>query len=267
MYELTPILEKTNTIVAYTRADLKISKMADLRGKRAAFPRYDGVSWHAVKTYLEDKEKITCKEFSSGFFKKVCAPGGEGKENEVKNCYEDGEDNAFTSLMNGTTDVAFVSMKTYNKFVSQASQEGHTENAIISLNIAPLCPDEMKTYCFLSWSSIGHVFASNSVTEVRRMEIINVFGALDKMFGKHPPFHTPMFLLYGVYNHRMDVLFHNNTRLLAQNSTFYTHPFDKIPRNYEKRISSVKDFECSFGGKMHPSFLLPVFAVVIAMFS
>lgn len=176
----------------------------------------------------------------------------------MKNCYDEGEDGALRSLVDGATDVAFVSMTTYNKFASQANQNGK--------KIIPLCPDEMQQYCFLSWSSIGHVFASKNVTAVRRQEIVNVFGTLDKMFGKHPPFHTPMFLMYGPFNHQMDVLFHNNTRLLAQNYTFHTHPYDKIPLNYEKRMSEIK-FECNFGGKTTPSLLLAIVALVTVMFS
>lgn len=108
---MTPIVEKTNTIIAYVNSDSQISKMADLRGKRAAFPRYDGAAWHSVQQYITRHEEISCKEYIESYFKEICAPGLDGKK-----CYDAGEAEALKSLVAGKSDVAFISMKTYNAF-------------------------------------------------------------------------------------------------------------------------------------------------------
>ncbi|KAI8426948.1 hypothetical protein MSG28_014616 [Choristoneura fumiferana] len=232
LHESTNILNQSTTVVAYVREDSNINKMADLRGKRAVFPRFDGIAWHSVLRYLANVEKSTCKDILSGFFSSVCAPGVEKndlsenlKKKWTENCYVqdgnvlDGEQQALRLLVEGKSDVAFLSMNTYNQYM--AHQIPELWNA--DVKIKPLCAEESAKYCFISWSNIGHVFAKNT-SAMRVQEIINVFTKYDQLFGKHFPFHTAMFSLYGPYNHQNNVIFDDNTKMLATRDIFKTHP-------------------------------------------
>ncbi|KAJ8705499.1 hypothetical protein PYW08_012545 [Mythimna loreyi] len=259
LHEVTPITEKTNTIVAYVKSDAQITKMADLRGKRAAFPRYDGAAWHSVKNYITTHEKISCEEFMDSYFGEICAPGLDGKK-----CYEEGEQEALKSLVEGKSDVAFISMTTYKAFQGRNDSSASAE----ANKIVPLCPEGNKKYCFVSWSNLGHIFAANNLTSIRQHEIVNVFTKLDQLFGKHPPFHNAMFSMYGSFNHEMEVIFHSNTKSLATSAVLKTHPYDKIPYNFELQLSNMTDFTCGFGAKMTPSLIvLLVTLVVILIYS
>ncbi|KPJ16377.1 Transferrin [Papilio machaon] len=250
LHEATPIVEKTHTVVAYIRKDAKLKKMTDLRGKRAVFPRFDGVAWHSVSQYFADKLNVPCEHFIS-FFGEICAPGiqehnatAEIIDKLTKNCLKDdgnGELNALRSLIEGKSDVAFFSMKTYNKYKANIIHETWAQNIV---DIIPICPEENPKYCFISWSNIGHIFVSKKNSQMRKQEIINVFTKLDQLFGKHQPFHSPMFSMYGQFNHQMDVLFHNNTKNLASNNMLKFNPYDRIPFNFERTLTDVKNDTC-----------------------
>nr|XP_049703811.1 transferrin [Helicoverpa armigera] len=258
LHEVTPIVEKTSTIVAYVNADAKISKMADLRGKRAAFPRYDGAAWHSVQRYITEHEKISCKDYVEGYFKEICAPGLDGKK-----CYDAGEMEALNSLVEGKSDVAFISMATFSAF---KDKKGATSEEV--KKIVPLCPEGNQKYCFVSWSNLGHIFVAKNVTDIRKHEIINVFTKLDQLFGKHPPFHNAMFSMYGPFNHETEVIFHSNTKSLATSAVLKTHPYDKISYNLELFVSNMTDFTCGFGAKITPSLsMLFVTLVVFLIYS
>lgn len=259
LHEATPIVEKTSTVVAYVRKDSEISSMVDLRGKKAAFPRHDGAAWHSVLRYITENQKITCSDLVGEYFEEICAPGV-GDQNpggKLKDCYEEGEMDPLRYLAEGKTDVAFVSINSFNLFKGMPSMDAS--------NIRPLCPDENQMYCFISWSNVGHVFAANNVTDSRRHEIVNVMTKLDQLFGKHPPFHNPMFSMYGAFNHEMDVIFHNNTKTLATDAMLATHPYDKIPLNFEREISKMTDFVCAYGVNMTPSLFLLISLVVFVI--
>lgn len=129
LHEATPIVEKTHTVVAYVHPDSHVTKLSELRGKRAFFPSYDGVAWHSVLRYITKDQKIGCKDVR-GYFSEICAPGFE-KLNKTKDltksCYVDeagvvsGEEKALRALVEGKADVAFISMETYNMYAGKFS--------------------------------------------------------------------------------------------------------------------------------------------------
>lgn len=103
--------------------------MADLRGKRAHFPHFDGVAWHSVLHSLSKSQKEPCKDIIKDYFSEICAPGIEEynvtdavKAMYTKNCYVDGdtvlggEVAALRALVEEKTDVAFISINTVNKY-------------------------------------------------------------------------------------------------------------------------------------------------------
>lgn len=155
-----------------------------------------------------------------------------------------------------------VKFVTYFIFIT----DNHTSNATLQ-EIVPLCPEENLKYCYISWSAIGHVFGNKNITAMRRQEIINVLGNLDQLFGRNYPFRKPMFSMYGPFNHKLDLLFHSNTKNLSHDSIFRTPPYDSMPLNFERLVLKTTDFACSFGGKATPSLIVlavSLFAVIIS---
>ncbi|CAH2101400.1 unnamed protein product [Euphydryas editha] len=264
LFEVTPIVEKMDTVMAYVRSDDRLNKMADLRGKRAFFPRFDGISWHSVMNYIKEKEKLNCYE-ALNYFSEICTSGVE-KYNissvlRKKFSCNVGSDEAsgLKALIEGTTDVAFISIQTFNMYLNKQIMEPWVNSDV---QIVPICPEENEKYCYIAWANIGHIFASKTISPMRRHEIITVFTKLDQLFGKHSPFHSVMFTLYGKYNHQPDVLFHNNTKILATENILGMHPYGSMPLNFERAILNntaicqISDLAPSAAYKMASSFLI-----------
>ncbi|XP_059044807.1 transferrin-like [Achroia grisella] len=278
LHEATPIVEKASTVVAVVRADAAITDTSSLKGKRASFPTYDGVAWHSALRYFMTKDNITCSDMGH-YFTEICAPGIENynvTRNVVKqftkNCYVDdgnilsGEIQALRAVVEGKSDVAFISMGTYNMYTAQQINEDWASSRE---KLVPVCPEENKKYCFISWSNIGHILAPRNLTAMRRQEIINVFTKLDQLFGKHYPFHNAMFSMYGQFSFKLNILFHNNTKMLATDDMLNTHPYDNIPLNLERSLRNSNmnschssDFLGNFGANLNPSILLLVVSLV-----
>ncbi|XP_038221502.1 transferrin-like [Zerene cesonia] len=270
LYEVTPIVEKMNTVVAYVKKSANINKMADLRGRRAAFPRYDGFAWQSVMDYLSKKHN--CDDILNNYFSEICAPGIEKynlSETIVnrftKSCYQNGgevdeEKAALMSVVDGHSDVAFISMKTFNLFKAEQISSGES----IIDDIVPLCPDDNVKYCYLSWANIGHIYAPKNISDMRRHEIKNVFTKLDQLFGKHQPFHNPMFSIFGPFNHQLDVIFHNNTKSLASEELLEMHPYVTMPFNFERRILNNTLNNCQITDQMNsaPKLTSSLFLIV-----
>lgn len=72
-----------------------------------------------------------------------------------------------------------------------------------------------------------------------------------------------MFSMYGPFNHQMEVIFHSNTKSLATNAVLKTHPYDKIPYNFELSVSNMTDFTCDFGAKTTPSLIMLLVTLVV----
>ncbi|CAG9789710.1 unnamed protein product [Diatraea saccharalis] len=278
LHESNPIVDQTHTVVAYVTESSGITKMADMRGKRASFPEYDGFAWHSVLRYITKKDEVPCNGIKD-YFSQICAPGFEKmnvsdatKDLFTKNCYKEndkvlsGEMQALRALVEGKTDIAFIRMETYNLYAANKLTEYAW--AKTPIRILPICPEENTKYCFISWSNLGHIFVNKNVTAMRRQEIINVFTKLDQLFGKNPPFHTAMFSMYGSFNHQMGVLFHNNTWKLTTDDILRNHPYDKIPLNFERSLTNSTD-SCqladltNFGAKLQPTVWLLLSLVLI----
>ncbi|GBP36275.1 Transferrin [Eumeta japonica] len=256
LFEFTPIFEQLNTVVPYVRKG-SFDKMADLRGKRAAFPQYDGVAWHSVIRYLTNRTEIESCNVAhlAEYFGESCAPGveraehvrGDIRDKFSKTCREEAdrsankEYEALRSVVEGRSDVAFINLRTYKEYAGKLIPEPWAADL---KDVAPICPEGSGTCCILSWSSLGQVYAHENVTAPRRHDIVNVFQKLDQLFGKEYPFDIATFALYGPFDHKFDVLFHNNTRQLATSNQMYTHPYKRWPLNFEKNLRNYTFDRC-----------------------
>lgn len=126
------------------------------------------------------------------------------------------------------------------------------------MDLKPVCPEENRKYCYISWSNIGHIYAKRNITAMRKHEIITMFTKLDQLFGKHQPFHSVMFTMYGPFNYQTDVIFHNNTKSLSTDNLFKTHPYVSMPFNFDSTFNdSVSHTDItSTAYKMAPTVVL-----------
>ncbi|XP_069363596.1 transferrin-like isoform X2 [Maniola hyperantus] len=285
LYETTPIVEKMDTVVAYVRNGDILTKMEHLSGKRAAFPFFDGMAWHTVLQYIKNKEKLNCAEAMFDYFSEICAPGIEDMDGDdisqmniekfTNGCIKNGdkvvsgEIAALQTLVEGKSDVAFISFKTANLYLNKQIMEPWADTDV---DITPVCPDENKKYCYLAWSNIGHIFAARNLTDMRRQEIVNVFTKLDQRFGEHQPSHNVMFTIYGPFNHAMDVLFHNNTKTLSTADMYKnTHPYASMPLNFERTVTNdscqITDLASDSVKSFAPTFLLLIPSLLLTILS
>lgn len=280
IYEVTPLSQtQMNTVLAYVKKDSMLDKMADLRGKRAYFPNYDGIAWHSVLNYIKRSENLNCFESMHGYFGEICAPGVE-KMNITANLVEEfsrncilsdgkvlsGELAALRALVAGRVDVAFVSMNTVSKYENKLINELWAIDGTVALK--PICPKDNPVHCALSWSHLGHMYASKTIKPMRRDEITTVFTQLDKLFGRH--YANGMFKMYGLYNHELDILFNNNTVTLSTkdilNSDLYIIPFNfERSLNFTHDSCQVSDTTAASGSRMASTFLL-LYVVVYTLF-
>lgn len=101
---------------------------------------------------------------------------------------------------------------------------------------------------------------------MKRHEIINVFTQLDQLFGKNHV-HRQMFSMYGPFNYKLDILFHNITKSINTDEMFRMRPYSEIPFNFERSLNSsddcrFADFYRGFGAKIMPCTLLSITLVV-----
>jgi len=65
-------------------------------------------------------------------------------------------------------------------------------------------------YCYLHWTTRGHLMTHNS-TLTRRNEIYNSLRDMDQLFGRKYKSETRPFTLFGIFDKRNNVLFHDAT--------------------------------------------------------
>lgn len=132
LYEMTPIIEKLNTIGAYTNANFGLTKIEQLRGKKVFIPSFDGVAWHTiVQTLIKEKLIPNCKiQHVADFFGDSCVRGIEGKnistaivEKLTRSCRNDGasgtddvETEAIESIILDSTQVIFISLRKFRMY-------------------------------------------------------------------------------------------------------------------------------------------------------
>ncbi|XP_023309775.1 transferrin [Anoplophora glabripennis] len=237
-YETVNVDEKYIT-VAVTKPESNIKTFADLRGKKACFPVYDGVAWNTVKKVLFDKQLIkNCpleKEITN-FFGPSCTPGlpDNLSGSMKKTCQEDtfnGEFGALQCLSSGAGDVAFVSRNSIKKFVSSENENSANSKLKIE-DFKILCESKTKP-CHLSWAPLGQGMIRNNSTDLWKKDTLDVFLRLDNLFGKSYQSLTTPFTMFGKYDGKSDLLFHDATIRLRSVAT---------SKDFDTMVYPYKDF-------------------------
>ncbi|KAK9878957.1 hypothetical protein WA026_003776 [Henosepilachna vigintioctopunctata] len=224
--------------VAVSKRNSGFSSLEDLEGTKACFPMYDGVAWNTVAYTLKKNNLLpTCPEIEgmANFFGQSCVPGlvkNESYESLNGNCDEfKGDDGAIRCLLQDVGSVAFVSKNSLKNFISDSTR--NKKNATIK-DFKIICEDPDSEDCILSWAPVGHAMIRKNTSDLWMKDTLDVFFAIDSLFGKNYKSLTAPFTLFGTFNGKSNLLFHDVT--LKFRSQPMSRNLDKMKFEYDQVI-------------------------------
>lgn len=218
LYEFAKQKSDRYTVVAVVKSNSDIYNFNDLNKKRACFPSYEGAAYmSALETIRsvtkEENESYSPNELSDFFAEDSCTWAPNAPKCEAKYV---GDEGALRCLAQNRGDVAFVDMAAFQQFIGLTAAANGTKPSINDYKL--ICPfgrnpkpDEL---CYLHWASRGYVMISNQTKTLRRNEIYNTLRDMDRLFGKNYESHVLPFSMYGPFDRRNDVMFHDRTEAM-----------------------------------------------------
>lgn len=223
LYEYAKNLEDRYTVVAVVHSDSEIYSFEDLRGKRACFPSYEGGAYlSALETirYMRHQSMhhhVTSQDLTDYFARNSCTwqSSTQGKCNEIYY----GDEGALRCLAENHGHVAFVDMNVFKQFTSYSLNSTstwaqHVEPKALKL----ICPfgrnNKTDELCYVHWASRGQLMVNNETRLTRKNEIYNAFRDMDRLFGKNYVSHIIPFSMFGQFDRKQNVLFHDQTEAL-----------------------------------------------------
>ncbi|KAL3278705.1 hypothetical protein HHI36_016239 [Cryptolaemus montrouzieri] len=222
--------------IALTKKNADINSFEDMKGTKACFPVYDGVAWNSVAILLNEKNLLESCPTVTGmtqFFSGICTselPKNESESYISPNCKTDvysGDEGALRCLMDGVGDVAFLSKNTLKRFLSDKVK--NNENLTMS-DLKMICEESDADPCFLSWAPVGHAMVRENSSNLWIKDTLDVFFAADDLFGKNYKSPTTSFTMFGPFNGKNNLLFHDATVRIRSEPT--ARNVDKMPREY-----------------------------------
>ncbi|XP_037941727.1 transferrin-like, partial [Teleopsis dalmanni] len=211
LYEFSQNMHDRYATIAVIHNDAKYESFKDLKDVKACFPSYEGAAHLSVQdTIYNITGQVT--SIHNYFHRDSCTwhPHSHRKCPE----YYKGDEGALRCLAEGA-DVAFLSSDIYKLYtVGNLTSDWVAKTKQKSFKI--LCPygsnehGSKFEYCYLHWTSRGHFMTHNS-TIARRNEIYNTLSDMDRLFGKTYKSETRPFTMYGIFDKRNNVLFHDST--------------------------------------------------------
>ncbi|XP_068910367.1 transferrin [Tenebrio molitor] len=200
--------------VAVTRNGTTINKLEDLRGYKACFPAFDGVAWNSVVFTLRDKNLLRSCPYTAAatsFFGSSCIPGLPHNEKYCDAVSYRGEFGALRCLLDKKGDVAFISKNSIVDFVNSPIENkfGRITPELFSV----MC-EKKSEGCHLTWSPVGQAMVRSNSTTLWTEDTLDVFLQLDSLFGRSYKSLTTPLQMFGPYNGKSDILFHDNTARL-----------------------------------------------------
>ncbi|CAH1175627.1 unnamed protein product [Phaedon cochleariae] len=269
-YETVLDTEKYLT-VAVTRPGSDIKSLEDLRGAKACFPKYDGVAWNTMKQHLFAIGAIESCPLDGGmaeFFGPSCVPafpdelGGGRMKEKCQGDGFDGEFGALHCLSSEVGDVAFVSENSIRKFVADES-EGNPGSRLSINDFEILCEGNSKS-CHLSWATVGQAMVRGNSSDLWMKDTLDVFLQLDQLFGRNYQSLTTPFTMYGRYNGKPDLLFHDETQNL-RDVPFFKNT-DQMPRFFNNTFDIDQRCKKSSSTSYRASQLILISAILFYYF-
>ncbi|XP_031358132.1 transferrin-like, partial [Photinus pyralis] len=189
-YETVANEEEKYVTVAVVRANSGITSFEGLRGKRACFPKYDGVAWNSVVHALNSKQLLTTCPFNQGmseFFSDSCVPnfpinGSSNLQVLCKPGIYDEEYGAMRCLTHENGDVAFVSKQAYSTFFQDIKEK---RDAFIDARDYTILCENNDEPCHLSWAPPGQAMIRMNSSTLWIKDTLDVFLQMDNLFGKN----------------------------------------------------------------------------------
>lgn len=247
MYHLKPILyefakQKNDryTVVAVVKSNSDIYNFNDLYKKRACFPSFEGSAYISAKETIRHVRGITIEDESSNelrdfFSENSCTWAPNTPECNVKYA---GDEGALRCLKDNRGDVAFLDMDVFQEFIGQTNSVNGTKQSInTTIDYKLICPfgrnPKPDEFCYLHWASRGYIMINNQTKTLRNNEIYNALRDMDRLFGKYYESHILPFSMYGVFDRKNNVMFHDRTEAIR---SIVEMERDRTPRFLEKTI-------------------------------
>lgn len=265
LFEYSQTVENQYAVLAVVKSKSNIKHFKDLIGKKACFPKYEGIAYLSVMETIRNLSLVTndCHYSSeiNDFFSSTSCTWGPNRKCD-KSYY--GEEGALKCLADGG-DVAFVSAEVFNNFAS-----GNIINEwslkLRKINLEVLCPfgkskSRSHSYCYLHWAPGGFVMIHNETTLMRQNEIYNSLRDMDKLFGKPQNSLAKPFTMYGPFDKRNNIIFRDTTdRLVGYNDL----KKEKYGRNLEHAFLNYMTRTCQ--SRSRALLLLPVSQFYLVLF-
>lgn len=213
LFEFSQDMHDRYVTIAVVHKDSKLQSFEELKGRKACIPSHEGAAYLSVLDTIYNKTK-TLTPLHKYFNKDSCL--WQPNQPQSSHCpeYYKGDEGALRCLAEHG-DVAFLSSKLYKEYtVGNLSSTWLKKTGHKSFKV--LCPfganerGSRFEYCYLHWTSRGHLM-THETTNVRLNEIYNSLRDIDALFGKSFKSETRPFTMYGTFDKRNNVLFHDGT--------------------------------------------------------
>lgn len=249
LYEYAKNLQDRYTVVAVVHTDAEIYSFEDLRGKRACFPSYEGGAYlSALETIRamrnqSGQQHFATQDLTDYFAHDSCTwqSNQQGKCNEIYY----GDEGALRCLAENHGHVAFVDMNVFKQFTAYALNSSSTWTQHIDpKSLKLICPfgrsGRANELCYVHWAPRGQLMINNETKVMRKNEIYNAFRDMDRLFGKHYESHINPFSLFGQFDRRENVLFHDLTEglrgIVELRKDRMTRSLEDTYTNYAKNV-------------------------------
>lgn len=220
LYEYAKKMQDRYTVLAVVHTDSEIYGFEDLRGKRACFPSFEGGAYLSALVTIrhihhQSKQHHFMSQDLTDYFAHDSCTWQSKTQGTCDEIYY-GDEGALRCLAENRGEVAFVDMNVFQQFEALALNSSSTWTQHVEPTAFKLiCPfgrsEKPGVLCYVHWASRGQLMVSNQTKLMRKNEIYNAFRDMDRLFGKHYASHIIPFSMYGQFDRRQNVLFHDQT--------------------------------------------------------
>lgn len=251
LYEYAKQKSDRYTVVAVVKTDSDIYNFNDLYKKRACFPSFEGAAYLSVLETIRHMRGINDEDesYSSDEVDDFFARGSCTWAPNSSHCQADeygGDEGALKCLKDNRGDVAFVDMAVFQQYIGLTDSVNGMKPSI-NLNSTAyklICPfgrdrrpDEL---CYLHWTSRGYLMINNQTKMLRKNEIYNALRDMDRWFGKYYESHVLSFSMFGPFDRKNNIMFHDRTEALRG---IVEMEKDRTPRFLESTFRDYVDSE------------------------
>lgn len=122
-----------------------------------------------------------------------------------------------------------------------------------------ICAD-IKENCHFSWAPLNYGMVRGNSTDFWLNDTLNIFLQLDHLFGKSSKELTNPFTLYGIYDGKSNILFHDSTIRLR--NVPYEKDINKMPLFYDDLMTDRLQCQLS-KGHQHISSIFVTFLTIL----